>query len=208
MRDDGYIQDEASQWVADLVGARARGARRRPVRRARRQGDATGRERGVRRRVRRPRDPRAHDGRERLTRSRPPSPSLVADARRPPFATRSFDRVLVDAPCSGLGVLRRRPDAAGASQPEDVARLAALQRAARRRGRPRSSRPAACSSTACARSPRPRRSAIDEHLARAHPELEPLDPPGAPWRAHGRGALLLPQDADTDGMFVLRLRRP
>ena len=49
---------------------------------------------------------------------------------------------------------------------------------------------------------------IDEHLAEHHPSLEPLDTPPAPWRPHGRGGLLLPQDADTDGMFVLRLRRP
>ena len=32
-------------------------------------------------------------------------------------------------------------------------------------------------------------------------------PPGAPWRARGRGAVLLPHDAGTDGMYVLRLRR-
>jgi 16S rRNA (cytosine967-C5)-methyltransferase len=31
--------------------------------------------------------------------------------------------------------------------------------------------------------------------------------PGAPWVPHGRGALLLPQAAGTDGMFVLALQR-
>jgi len=34
---------------------------------------------------------------------------VVADARRPPFR-RTFDAVLVDAPCSGLGTLRRNPE--------------------------------------------------------------------------------------------------
>jgi 16S rRNA C967 or C1407 C5-methylase (RsmB/RsmF family) len=34
-----------------------------------------------------------------------------------------------------------------------------------------------------------------------------LDPPAAPWRAWGPGALLLPQSCGTDGMFVLGLRR-
>ena len=39
----------------------------------------------------------------------------------------SFDRILVDAPCSGLGALRRRPESRWRKKPEDVAALAALQ---------------------------------------------------------------------------------
>jgi len=34
-----------------------------------------------------------------------------------------------------------------------------------------------------------------------------LPPPAEPWRGWGRGALLLPHVAGTDGMFVLRLQR-
>jgi hypothetical protein len=41
----------------------------------------------------------------------------------------SKDRVLLDAPCSGLGVLRRRPDARWRVLPGDVRELATLQRA-------------------------------------------------------------------------------
>lgn len=37
------------------------------------------------------------------------------------------DRILLDAPCTGLGALRRRPEARWRKQPEDVAELAALQ---------------------------------------------------------------------------------
>jgi 16S rRNA (cytosine967-C5)-methyltransferase len=39
-----------------------------------------------------------------------------------------FDRVLVDAPCTGLGALRRRPEARWRRQPNDVPQLAKLQR--------------------------------------------------------------------------------
>jgi len=42
--------------------------------------------------------------------------------------TPGFDRVLVDAPCTGLGALRRRPEARWRRQPGDVAPLAKLQR--------------------------------------------------------------------------------
>src|SRR2546430_6972172 len=51
---------------------------------------------------------------------------FVGDARRPPL--RTADRVLVDAPCSGLGVLRRRPDARWRITADDVDELARLQR--------------------------------------------------------------------------------
>ncbi|ADT99687.1 16S rRNA m5C967 methyltransferase [Mycolicibacterium gilvum] len=42
--------------------------------------------------------------------------------------TPGFDRVLVDAPCTGLGALRRRPEARWRRQPGDVPALAKLQR--------------------------------------------------------------------------------
>lgn len=42
-------------------------------------------------------------------------------------AQAGFDRVLIDAPCTGLGALRRRPEARWRKQPKDVPELAALQ---------------------------------------------------------------------------------
>ena len=39
----------------------------------------------------------------------------------------SFDRILLDAPCSGLGVIRRKPDLKWRKQPEDVISVASLQ---------------------------------------------------------------------------------
>lgn len=54
---------------------------------------------------------------------------LQADASRPlPLAaTFRFDRILIDAPCSGLGVLRRHPELKWRRQPEDIGRFAKLQ---------------------------------------------------------------------------------
>jgi 16S rRNA (cytosine967-C5)-methyltransferase len=47
---------------------------------------------------------------------------------REPGLEPGFDRVLVDAPCTGLGALRRRPEARWRRQPGDVPGLARLQR--------------------------------------------------------------------------------
>jgi 16S rRNA (cytosine967-C5)-methyltransferase len=53
---------------------------------------------------------------------------LVADATSPlPFAQASFDRVLVDAPCSGTGTLRRNPEIRWRLNVSDLAELAAKQ---------------------------------------------------------------------------------
>jgi 16S rRNA (cytosine967-C5)-methyltransferase len=51
------------------------------------------------------------------------------DLNRPPAADAlpRFDRILLDAPCSGLGVLRRNPDAKWSAQEKDIARCAARQ---------------------------------------------------------------------------------
>jgi len=52
----------------------------------------------------------------------------VGDARETDLPEGGFDRVLVDAPCTGLGALRRRPEARWRRQPSDVAPLTRLQR--------------------------------------------------------------------------------
>jgi 16S rRNA (cytosine967-C5)-methyltransferase len=54
---------------------------------------------------------------------------LVADGRTPPWPPGSFDRVLLDAPCTGLGALRRRPEARWRRKPDDLVSLVLLQRA-------------------------------------------------------------------------------
>jgi 16S rRNA (cytosine967-C5)-methyltransferase len=58
-----------------------------------------------------------------------PAGTVVADGTRPPWRPGTFDRVLVDAPCSGLGALRRRPEARWRRRADDLAGLVPLQRA-------------------------------------------------------------------------------
>jgi 16S rRNA (cytosine967-C5)-methyltransferase len=131
---------------------------------------------------------------------------VAADSRDRWVRPGSFDRVLLDAPCSGLGVLRRRPDARWRVRPSDVRVLSELQRemlvvaadAVRPGGR--------LVYAVCTISPKETRQ-IDEFARSALPGFDALARPAAPWRPHGRGALLLPSDARTDGMFVLVLER-
>ena len=53
---------------------------------------------------------------------------LVADGTVPPWPDGTFDRVLVDVPCSGLGALRRRPEARWRKSEADLKELGVLQR--------------------------------------------------------------------------------
>ena len=132
---------------------------------------------------------------------------VVADGLRPPLRPGSLDRVLVDAPCSGLGVLRRRPDARWRVRPGDPTRLAALQRRLLDAAVPLL-RPGGTLVYSVCTLTREETAGVDRWLATAHPGLVPLPPPADPWAPAGRGGLLLPQAAGTDGMFVLALRRP
>ena len=200
-RDDGYVQDLASTWVADLVEAQpgdlvldlcaAPGGKATHLAAASRfvvAADVRVARAGV----------VAANGR-RLGRTN--LAVVVADATVPPLRAGRFDRVLVDAPCSGLGALRRRPDARWRIQEADIDRLAVLQRdmltEAATLVRPGGLLVySVCTLTAA------------ESIGHPVPEgWTALPRPGTPWRAYGDGIRLLPQDADTDGMTVLRYRR-
>jgi 16S rRNA (cytosine967-C5)-methyltransferase len=205
-RTDGYVQDLASQWVAEAVGAR-------PGERVLDLCAAPGGKSLV----------MAADGafvaatdvrpgRARLVAAnagsrRAPVAAAVADGRRAPFPDHRFDRLLVDAPCSGLGVLRRRPDARWRVDPDAVERLVALQRelvgAAVALVRPGGTLVYSVCTLTEAEGP-----GLDAYLAASCPELVAVPAPGPPWRPVGRGARLLPQDAGTDGMYLLHLQVP
>jgi len=205
-RDDGYVQDRASEWVADLVGANA--------------GelilDLCAGPGGKTTAIAHTADVVALDvriGRARLVSGNATSTDVsdavrivAGDGTTPPFRPMSFDRVLVDAPCSGLGVLRRRPDARWHVQPSDVDDLADLQCRLLDAAASMVRIGGALVYSVCTLT---RRETIDvdEWIAQEHAELVAEPVPADPWRPWGRGGLILPQTANTDGMFVLRLRR-
>ncbi|WP_343947173.1 RsmB/NOP family class I SAM-dependent RNA methyltransferase, partial [Pseudonocardia zijingensis] len=133
-----------------------------------------------------------------------------ADGREAPLPDAAFDRVLVDAPCTGLGALRRRPEARWRRQPSDVAGLTGLQRelltAALRHVRPGG----VVAYVTC--SPHLSETVgVLSAVRRKHPDVELLDArpclPGVPHLGDGPTVQLWPHRHGTDAMFLALLRR-
>lgn len=135
-------------------------------------------------------------------------PVVVADARNPPFRPASVGMVLVDAPCSGLGALRRRPDARWRLEPGDVDSLMALQRQLVAAAAAVLAPGGVLAYSVCTLTGA-ETLGLDRWAAEQLPEMEPLTTEAVgPWEPWGRGRLLLPQSAGTDGMYLLLLRKP
>ena len=129
-------------------------------------------------------------------------PVLVADAVLPPFPPASFDKVLIDAPCSGLGALRRRADARWRITEADVSELAELQRRILSATAPLVQPGGWLAYSVCTLT-------AEESIDHAVPAgFEPIAvSPGAQWRPYAHGWRVLPHDQDTDGMVLIRYRR-
>lgn len=133
----------------------------------------------------------------------------VADGRDSGL-TPGFDRILVDAPCTGLGALRRRPEARWRRQPSDVRDLVILQRelltAAWDLVRPGG---VVVYSTCSPHLPETV-SVVSDMVRRTG--AEQLDTrellPGVPELGDGPGAQLWPHRHGTDAMFLAALRKP
>ncbi|PZE89211.1 RsmB/NOP family class I SAM-dependent RNA methyltransferase [Curtobacterium sp. MCBD17_008] len=126
-----------------------------------------------------------------------------------------FDRILLDAPCTGLGALRRRPEARWRKQPEDVAELAVLQEelleAAVRVLAPGGT----LAYVTCSPHLAETRGQVDALMRRHGHELEQLDTASVvrsvaardPRVADGRTVQLWPHRIGTDAMFIALVRR-
>lgn len=158
---------------------------------------------------------RLRDNLDRLG-GRRPVEIVAADALTLPESwDGTFDRVLLDAPCSALGVLRRRVDARWRKRPEDLPRYAALETALAERAVRLLKPGGILVYSVCSLEPEETVEVVDGLLAR-HPELAP-DPVG-PWlptpalRKLARGGVwqVRPGQAGAvDGFFIARLaKRP
>ncbi|MGY1672349.1 RsmB/NOP family class I SAM-dependent RNA methyltransferase [Geodermatophilus sp. SYSU D00710] len=134
---------------------------------------------------------------------------LVADGRQPPWAPGSFDRVLLDAPCTGLGALRRRPEVRWRRTADDVAPLVGLQTALLD-GALASVRPGGVVAyVTCSPHTAETVAVADVAAARDDVEVLPVAPlfPGVPGVERGRYGQLWPHRHGTDAMFLALLRR-
>jgi 16S rRNA (cytosine967-C5)-methyltransferase len=139
--------------------------------------------------------------------------ALVGDARMLPLAPEArFDRVLVDAPCSGLGTLRAHPEVRWTRTPDDVRRLASLQLAILESATAFVRPGGALVYATCTISAAENEDVVTRWLA-AHPELERTDaavhlPEAAADLIDATGALrTFPHRGGFDGFFAVRVQR-
>ncbi|MEW5865510.1 MAG: 16S rRNA (cytosine(967)-C(5))-methyltransferase RsmB, partial [Bacillota bacterium] len=142
--------------------------------------------------------------------------AVCADATKlpPGIACLSFDKVLVDAPCSGTGVLRRRPDLRWHRQPKDLEELVALQASLLSSGAERVKPGGAVVYSTCSIEPE-ENSLIIEDFLKGHGDFSP-DPalpylPASFSSAFPQAGLpfveTLPHIHKMDGFFIARLVR-
>ncbi len=133
-------------------------------------------------------------------------PLVVSDGIDLPFRQGEASRVIVDAPCSGLGVLRRRADARWRIKEKDIDVLADLQLkllcSAFTMVKPGGLLIYSVCTLTNSETIR-----VDEKF-RNLVNVEGVDDLPHPWREHGRGGMILPQDLDSEGMSVFCYRVP
>lgn len=139
---------------------------------------------------------------------------IAADGTRPPWRPGSFDRVLMDVPCSGLGALRRRPEARWRRRPEDLDGFAPLQRGLLREALSAVRVGGVVGYATCSPHLAETRIVVEDVLkGRGGPAVEaewidvrPLMP-GVPALGEGPDVQLWPHLHGTDAMYLALLRR-
>jgi 16S rRNA (cytosine967-C5)-methyltransferase len=134
---------------------------------------------------------------------------LTADGTQPPWAAGSFDRVLLDAPCTGLGALRRRPEVRWRRAAEDVPPLVELQTALLDSALSSVRVGGVVAYVTCSPHTAETVGVVDAAAGRDDVEVIPVAPlfPDVPEMARGAYGQLWPHRHGTDAMFMALLRR-
>ncbi|WP_218081782.1 16S rRNA (cytosine(967)-C(5))-methyltransferase [Anthocerotibacter panamensis] len=132
----------------------------------------------------------------------------VGDSRDLPQFKGQADRVLLDAPCSGLGTLHRHADARWRQTPDSVQELAELQRTLLEEAASWVKATGTLVYATCTLHPAENERVIEDFLGR-HPEWRVAVPElGAAVAATPEGWVKIwPQQQDMDGFFMVRLQR-
>lgn len=152
------------------------------------------------RRLRRVRENARRLGTHRVT-------AIAADALRPPFAPATFDAVLLDAPCSGLGTLRRRPDLKWRLGPEAPARLARQQHALLRSAVSLCKNGGCVVYSVCTFTPEETSGVLASIKGDGGVDFEDGPAWMDPWKASAGQYRILPAAGGLDGYFLARLRK-
>jgi len=133
---------------------------------------------------------------------------VTADAAEPAawWDDRPFDRILLDAPCSATGVIRRHPDVKLRRKPADLPKLAAEQARLLRALWPLLKPGGKLLYVTCSILPEENQNTVRAFLAREASALEaPL--PAAVGRACAAGRQILPGEAGMDGFYYACLHK-
>lgn len=137
---------------------------------------------------------------------------LIQDAAASlPFPPGSFDRVLADVPCTGLGTLRRNPDGKWRVKETDISRLQKLQRAILAQASTMVKREGVLVYSTCTMTLEENERVIEAFLSEQKEfrleDASPSLPPGCEGLVDSTGYLrTFPHQHGTDGFFAARMR--
>lgn len=125
------------------------------------------------------------------------------------FEAESFDRILVDAPCSGLGLMRRKPDIKYQKKPEDFVQLPKIQLEILKNCAPALKSGGIMVYSTCTIAVEENQQVIDGFLA-SHPDFEKIEldlEAKLEPAIHEQMLVLYPELFMTDGFFICAMRK-